>query len=156
MKEFPLKCESIHTITKYQHIPHIVHPCICFHTKRLMLNKCNFFFRTRLSCQGQKPEGRSWHTMTRLDRQNLILMGGYNDRDQILGEWTGRKKAFVIYCIVLTFLKALSIVLYHFHVRFINLNSISVNFEQNFFYQAVYLQHCDSFQEQTDDVRDKQ
>ncbi|GFS22868.1 kelch domain-containing protein 2-like [Elysia marginata] len=39
-----------------------------------------------LSCQGQRPEGRSWHTMSALSRHKLVLMGGYNTSGQILDD----------------------------------------------------------------------
>ncbi|KAK3783430.1 hypothetical protein RRG08_033690 [Elysia crispata] len=46
----------------------------------------DFTWSGELCCQGPKPEGRSWHIMARINKQNLILMGGYNDFDQILDD----------------------------------------------------------------------
>ncbi|RUS89642.1 hypothetical protein EGW08_002563 [Elysia chlorotica] len=46
----------------------------------------SFTWSGALACNGDGPEGRSWHTMTRINEKNVILMGGYSDSNEILDD----------------------------------------------------------------------
>ncbi|GFN85597.1 kelch domain-containing protein 2-like [Plakobranchus ocellatus] len=50
------------------------------------LNLLDFSWSGELCCLGEQPEGRSWHTMARLNKNQLVLMGGFNTSEEVLDD----------------------------------------------------------------------